>query len=114
VNLAARVSALAAGGDVLLTGDTAALAPDLEGVYYEARGRHTLRNVREPVELFAAIPIGAGTAGRLPVDPVCLMAVDPDRAPGRVIYDEQAYFFCSLACTSAFASNPDRFAKSPS
>ena len=39
VNLAARVSGVATGGEVLLTAQTAALAPDLDGVFYEARGR---------------------------------------------------------------------------
>ena len=39
VNLAARVSAVAAGGEVLLTAHTASLAPDLAGVLYESRGR---------------------------------------------------------------------------
>jgi len=34
INVAARVSALAGGGEVLVTGPTAALAPDLEGVLY--------------------------------------------------------------------------------
>ena len=55
VNLAARVAAVAAGGEVLLTAQTAALAPALESIFYEPRGRQTLRNIREPVELFAAI-----------------------------------------------------------
>ena len=55
VNLAARVSALASGSEVLLTGETAALAPELEGVLYESRGRQTLRNVAEPIEIFAAL-----------------------------------------------------------
>src|SRR4051812_37243218 len=59
VNLAARVSAEAAGGEVLLSGTTAALAPQLEGVVYESRGRRELRNVRLPVELFAALRAGA-------------------------------------------------------
>jgi class 3 adenylate cyclase/YHS domain-containing protein len=108
VNLAARVSSVAAGGEVLMTGETAARAAELEGVYFEARGRHVLRNIRDPVELFAAIPIGAASAG-LPVDPVCQMTVDPDRAPGRVIFDDHVYFFCSLPCTASFASNPERF-----
>jgi adenylate cyclase len=108
VNLAARVSALAAGGEVLVSGETAALAPDLDGVVYESRGRHVLRNVREPVEIFAALEAGE-TAGRLPVDPVCNMAVDPERAPGRLLYDGHAYFFCSLACAGEFARQPDRF-----
>jgi class 3 adenylate cyclase/YHS domain-containing protein len=108
VNLAARVSSVAAGGEVLVTGEAAVRAADMEGVYFEARGRHTLRNVREPVELFAALPIGAVAAG-LPTDPVCRMAVDPDKAPGRIVFGQQAYFFCSLPCTAAFASDPERF-----
>jgi adenylate cyclase len=110
VNLAARVSSLAGGGEVLVTGETAALAPELEGVYYEARGRRELRNVREPVELFAAVPLGKTKEGRLPVDPVCQMAVDPDRAPGRLIFEERVYFFCSLSCAGDFARQPERFA----
>jgi class 3 adenylate cyclase/YHS domain-containing protein len=108
VNLAARVSGLAAGGEVLVSGSTAALAPDLDGVVYESRGRHALRNVSEPVEIFAALEVGE-TADRLPVDPVCRMAVDPERAPGRLLHDGSAYFFCSLACAGEFARQPERF-----
>lgn len=109
VNIAARVSAIAAGGEVLLTGHAAALVPELEGVFYESRGRHALRNVREQVELFAALRVSESTEGRLPVDPVCRMAVDPDRAAGRLIHDGAAYFFCSLTCAGAFAQEPERF-----
>ena len=109
VNLAARVSGLASGGEVLVTGRTAALAPQLEGVLYEPRGRQALRNVREPVEVFAAVRRGESRQGRLPVDPVCRMAVDPDRAAGRLIYEGTAYFFCTLACAGDFAREPERF-----
>jgi adenylate cyclase len=110
VNLAARVSGLAAGGEVLVTAYTAALAADLEGVFYEPRGRHTLRNVREPVDVFAAVRQSEPTQGRLPVDPVCRMAVDPDRAAGRLMHEGTAYFFCTLACAGEFAREPERFA----
>ena len=84
------------------------LWPELEGVVYESRGRHELRNVREPVEIFAALQAGR-EADRLPVDPVCHMAVDPDRAPGRLLYDGRVYFFCSLSCAGEFARQPERF-----
>ena len=107
VNLAARVASAAAGGEVLTTGETAVLAPDLEGVLYESRGRQSLRNVREPVELFAVLPLGR--ASRLPVDPVCGMAVDPEHAPGRLTYEGTTYFFCSLPCAGSFAADPTRF-----
>ena len=108
VNLAARVAAQAVGGEVLLTAQTAALAADLEGVVYEARGRQELRNVREPVELVAAV--AAAAAGRhMAVDPVCHMAVDPDHAAGWLQHEGARHFFCSLSCAGAFARHPERF-----
>jgi class 3 adenylate cyclase/YHS domain-containing protein len=109
VNLAARVAALAIGGEVLLTAHTAALAPTLEGILYQPRGRQTLRNIREPVELFAALPQGQPGHGSLPIDPVCQMAVDPEHAAGRLIFEETAYFFCTLTCAAEFATHPEGF-----
>jgi class 3 adenylate cyclase/YHS domain-containing protein len=110
VNLAARVSGQAVGGEVLLTGHTAALASGLDGVQYEPRGRQSLRNVREPVELFAAVRTGEDMRKRLAIDPVCRMAVDPDHAAGRLTYEGTAYFFCTLACAGTFAQRPETFA----
>jgi len=108
INVAARVSGLAAGGEVLVTGQTAALAPDLEGVLYESRGRQVLRNVAEAVEIFAVVRVDEN-ADHLPIDPVCHMAVDPVRAVGRLLLDEKAYHFCSLTCAAAFAQHPERY-----
>ena len=110
VNVAARVSSMAAGGEVLTTGATAALVPDLDGVLFESRGRHTLRNVAEPVEIFAALRTADLGADDLPVDPVCRMSVDPERAVGRLEYEGTVYFFCSLPCAAQFARHPERFA----
>jgi adenylate cyclase len=110
VNLAARVSAEAGGGEVLLTGTTAALAPQPEGVVYESRGRRSLRNIRDPVELFAAVRVGAAREAQLPCDPVCRMAVDPERAAGRLVYEGATYFFCTLECAGEFARRPERYA----
>jgi adenylate cyclase len=109
INVAARVSALAAGGELLVTGQTAARAPDLEGVLYQSRGRQALRNVAESVEIFAVVRVDE-SADHLALDPVCQMAVDPEQAVGRLFVDEQAYYFCSLTCAAAFAQHPDRYA----
>jgi adenylate cyclase len=110
INVAARVSALAGGGELLVTGHTAALAPDLQGVVYESRGRQVLRNVAEPIEIFAVMRVDEA-ADHLAVDPVCRMAVDPERAVGRLLLDETAYYFCSLTCAGAFAQHPERYAE---
>jgi class 3 adenylate cyclase/YHS domain-containing protein len=112
VNLAARVAAEATGGEVLLSAHTAALCPNLEGVLYEPRGRQMLRNVREPVELFAAVPHGHPVRDNLPIDPVCHMAVDPEQAAGRLSFSGAAYYFCTLTCAGEFARAPERFAAS--
>src|SRR3954452_5489772 len=90
VNLAARVSAAAVGGEVLLTAHAASLAPALDGVVYESRGRRDLRNVREPVELIAAVRVAEAAGTQMVIDPVCRMAVDPERAAGRLVYDGAA------------------------
>jgi adenylate cyclase len=109
VNLAARVSAAATGGEVLLTAQTAALASEIDGVLYESRGRQTLRNVRDPVELIAAVRQGHTSDRGLAIDPVCRMAVDPDHAAGRLNYADATYFFCTLTCAGEFARHPERF-----
>jgi adenylate cyclase len=54
VNLAARVSGLARGGDVLLTDATREAAGDVDGVQFEAHGIYRLRNIGEPVKVFSA------------------------------------------------------------
>jgi YHS domain-containing protein len=38
------------------------------------------------------------------------MAVDPERAAGRLVHQGTAYFFCSLECAAQFARHPERFA----
>jgi Cu+-exporting ATPase len=43
------------------------------------------------------------------VDPVCGMAVDPDRALHRLDHAGVAYVFCSASCREAFAADPGRY-----
>ena len=38
------------------------------------------------------------------------MAVDPEHAAGRLMFEGSAYFFCSLVCAAEFARRPERFA----
>jgi adenylate cyclase len=109
VNLAARVSAAASGGEALLTAATKAASGDLEGVEVRERGRRAFRNVGEPVQVYAAVPQGARSSAGLPVDPVCRMAVDPWHGAGRLTHEGVEYCFCSLRCAGAFAQHPSRY-----
>jgi len=94
---------------VLLTAQTAAAAPQVAGVLYESRGRQTLGNLRDPVELVAAVRQGRASDRGLAIDPVCRMAVYSERAAGRLNYKDATYFFCTLTCAGAFARHPERF-----
>lgn len=110
VNVAARVSGAAAGGEVLLTEATRLAAGSLVGVHLQPRGRRLLKNLAEPVQLHAAMAEAERSAAGMPIDPVCRMAVDPDHSAGRLRHAGTEYFFCSLACASAFANDPGRYA----
>lgn len=108
VNLAARVSAAARGGEVLLTAATRSHARDPDGFALGDRGTHRLRNVGSPIRLFAAVAPGA-RADEQSIDPVCRMAVQPWRATATLQHRGRTLYFCSLACVRAFADAPDRY-----
>jgi class 3 adenylate cyclase/YHS domain-containing protein len=113
VNLAARVSGAAAGGEVLLTAATAERIrgdPGTPALILRSRGRRELRNVAEPVELIEASCEYSRTLDDLPVDPVCRMAVEPGHAAGTLSYEGVEYSFCSLGCVEKFAASPQRYA----
>lgn len=109
VNLAARVAGAAADGEVLLTEATRAAAQPLSEIHLVERGRRTLKNLSEPVQLYAAMTEGEVSPGGLPIDPVCRMAVDPSHSAGQLRHAGVDYFFCSLTCAKAFAGDPERF-----
>ncbi|HJT90727.1 MAG TPA: adenylate/guanylate cyclase domain-containing protein [Mycobacterium sp.] len=106
VNLAARVTAQAHGGQVLATTLVAQHARD-SGYGVIELGSFQLRNVTDPVELFA---LELGPVGdQMTIDPVCRMQVARDEAAGRLRHNDHAYWFCSLECASQFAANPSDY-----
>jgi adenylate cyclase len=116
VNLAARVSAAAAGGEVLLTGTTAERITGNRGtprLFLRPRGRRELRNVSDPVELVEATCEYSRDLDELPIDPVCRMAVEPEHAAGTISHEGVEYWFCSLDCVRRFAEAPTGPAASP-
>lgn len=112
VNIASRVTDAAQAGEVLLTGDTRdALG---ESIAVRSRGQRTFKNMARPVALFELALEAENTPRALPVDPVCRMALDPDRAHASQVYRDVTYHFCSQPCQSAFAADPARHTRSRS
>lgn len=106
VNLAARVASQAGGGEVLATSIVARAAESL-AVATKPLGPVRLRNIRDPVELYA-LAFGDPPEEEV-LDPVCRMRVDRRRAAGCLSFAGSTYWFCSLRCSSLFASSPEAY-----
>ena len=110
VNLAARVAAMAAGGEVLVTGAVRDRMTEVRSARLESRGEHQVRNVASPIELFAVVPLNGREEARH-LDPVCRMLVDESQEAGSLRYGGTLYRFCSLECAARFSLNPDAYAR---
>ena len=103
VNLAARVAAEAYAGEVLATAAVAAAARE-RGIPVAEIGPVALKNVSAATVLSAlGFMIGALESA---IDPVCQAVVDRRAAAGQLRHEQTTYWFCSLTCAAAFASNP--------
>ena len=106
VNLAARVTGHAGGGQILVT-SAVAIAARASGFEVAELGPHRLRNVAGSVELFE-IRFGSSEPSDT-IDPVCRMRVEPELAAGSLCHEGQRFWFCSIACVAAFAADPGRY-----
>jgi adenylate cyclase len=100
VNIAARLTALAAPGELLTTQQMADVA-EASGVAIQDRGEHQIRSVSAPLKLFA-IEV-APAADPMWIDPVCKMHA-PLTAYRKSAGDK--YWFCSTRCADAYRQNP--------
>lgn len=108
VNLAARITGVAGGAEVLLSEATRDAAGEVDDVEFQRRGNVELRNVPQPVMLYRAIRAGEERE-ELPVDPVCRMTIASGASVGVLFHLGVEYHFCSLDCVSEFAKNPGRY-----
>lgn len=108
VNIAARVTGQARGGETLLSDATKQQSAGLVDVVFDRLGPVDLRNVHTPVELWRARRVDTGRATPV-IDPVCRMAVDPSKGAGTLEHAGTRYTFCSLTCAALFATDPERY-----
>ena len=110
INMAARVAALAAPGEVLLTAATCEAAGSRADADLEDFGVHELRHVALPVRVFRANAADmVQPDARWAIDPVCQMRLDIGRAHASVEFGARAYFFCSPVCVERFGHARERY-----
>ena len=110
VNLAARVTDAAGGGEILATKATRE-AMRTPGTELRSVGDRRFKNVAELVELFAVVRQGEQTDAGMPVDPVCRMALRRDLTDDHLVHRGVEYHFCSAECRQRFAADPRRYAR---
>lgn len=69
VNVAARLCAVAPGGEVMVSEDTRRAAGEVAGIEWGEREVHWLRNVSEPVATYLASPQRVADAAQAPLPP---------------------------------------------
>lgn len=108
VNLASRVAEAAHPGEVLITEETRRQLGETDGFRLIERGRRYFKNIPQPISVYRAVAAGEAPV-ELEVDPVCRMAVDPQRAAATRHRFGLTYHFCSPECAAAFSANPHRY-----
>jgi adenylate cyclase len=104
VNVASRVADAARAGEVLCTEATrAAIGP---AVPVRDRGPWTFKNLAKPVTVYELV---LARGPELPTDPVCRMAIDPERAAERRLHGGVEYLFCSPRCAATFDESPETY-----
>ncbi len=107
VNLAARVSEEAGGGEILLTEATLMDAGHMRGVKIERGGPRRFRNLSRPVVVYSALRPHASEPKL--IDPVCRMPLSREESSRRYRHGGVEYAFCSRRCERAFIADPERF-----
>lgn len=100
VNLAARVSSHARGGQVLCTRVVADALARHARIAAQPIGSAMFKNVQQPVELFVIDDRTHTTE----IDPVCRMTVVVDAETPRLEHAGRTLFFCSRACADRYAA----------
>lgn len=108
VNVAARVCALAAGHELLITSAVAEAAV-ATGRVLHTRDPVQLRGIAKPV-LILAVDMGEGDPHAV-MDPVCRMRCDTRTAAGSLKHDGRQWWFCSLGCASLFIADPAAYTR---
>jgi adenylate cyclase len=106
VNVAARVSAVARGGEIVCTERVAAVASGRALAAARPIGTVRLKNVPTPLALFELSTDKQPRALRH-IDPVCRMQVVPLDAKAQTVYQGTTLYFCSQSCADKFAEDPE-------
>lgn len=105
INLTARLTSWAGGGQILCSERILAAVPPAAGIEFRPIGLQHFRNVAHPVAVFE-MREGGSERKRVSIDPVCRMQVAAENSAATFAYAGLTYRFCSTHCAQAFSEAP--------
>ena len=108
VNLASRLTDVAARHAVVVTSAVRQAAASLPGVEFVRLGKRSLKGIAEDEVLFEARIEGPQGVDR-EIDPVCGMELGPGEVAATLAEDGETRAFCSNDCLRKFVSAPERY-----
>jgi adenylate cyclase len=109
INLTARLTSWAEGGQILCSERVIAAVPPAAGIEFKPIGMQRFRNVAYPVEVFE-LHEADQVHLLISIDPVCRMQVSAEHAAAKVRHDSATYLFCSIECARVFSEMPELYA----
>lgn len=105
INITSRIMNVASHGQVLCSGE---LIERIDSTRHLNKylGEFSFKNVLKAVSLYELQIEGPDLH---PIDPVCRMQVDPDKASHVQYYQGKSYHFCSEHCQLLFLQQPNSF-----
>ena len=108
VNLASRLTDVAARHAVVVTAAVRQAAAGLPGVEFVRLGKRSLKGIAADEVLFEARIEGPQGVDRA-IDPVCGMELGPGEVAATLALDGETRVFCSDDCLRTFVSTPERY-----
>ncbi|HEX5112026.1 MAG TPA: YHS domain-containing protein [Saprospiraceae bacterium] len=107
INVTARIMNLANGGQILCSSafvNKIEIQPDIS---FKSLGFQKLKNVINEMEIFELNALSESMP--FPLDPVCHMIVNPEKATYSHTFQNKTFYFCSIECMEMFKAKPEAF-----
>ena len=106
INVASRIMNIANRGQILCSSTYVNELPTGTSFKFVSTGKHKLKNVLGPLEVFE---LSTTQSNPFYIDPVCHMLVDPTKGDHIVTYQNETFHFCSSHCMTLFTAYPESF-----
>jgi class 3 adenylate cyclase/YHS domain-containing protein len=102
INTASRITSVAEKGQMVCSADFISQLPENHPFILVEKGRHTFKNLLNPVDLFELSCCIEYMSRKYVIDPVCHMLIKTPDTALQWVHKEERLFFCSEHCLDMY------------